>query len=61
MLDLALMKIMEATMKMDFFNCVRENNEFFLFPMIKVDWWDYFYIEVGFLAWRGTILFRRDK
>tara|TARA_R100001198_G_C5106781_1_gene136282 strand:+ start:411 stop:557 length:147 start_codon:yes stop_codon:yes gene_type:complete len=48
-------------MKTDFFNCARENNEFFLFPMIKLDWWDYFHVEVGFLAWRGTILFRRDK
>ena len=57
--DLEPTKTTEATMKMDFFNCVRENNEFFFFPMLKVDWWDDVYFEVGFLFWRGTIVLKR--
>ena len=48
-------------MKTDFFNCVKQNKEFFLLPSIKLDWWDYFYIEVGFLAWRVSILFGESK
>tara|TARA_E500000178_G_scaffold349678_1_gene407052 strand:- start:1733 stop:1879 length:147 start_codon:yes stop_codon:yes gene_type:complete len=48
-------------MKTDFFNCVKQNSEFFLLPTIKLDWWDYFYIEVAFLAWRGSVEFGRDK
>ena len=48
-------------MKTDFFNCVKQNKEFFLLPSIKLDWWDCFYIEVGFLAWRVSILFGESK
>jgi hypothetical protein len=39
----------------DFFNTTVANDEFFILPMVCIDWFDGWNIHVGFLCWKGWI------
>ena len=54
-------KIMEDMMsrfKIDAYNCVVEDDELFITPSIRIDWYQQITLDIGFLAWRVIIKYK---
>ena len=44
--------------KLDAYNCVVEDDELFITPSIRIDWYQRLTLDIGFLAWRVIIKYK---
>lgn len=40
----------------DFYNTTTDNDEFFILPMLSIEWYDGYAIHFAFLCWRGYVI-----